>query len=166
MQDDLAGALFDHGREHHAAGVGDADQVGFEVSFHALGLLARNGPIGPLHGGGGDQDVEAAEHGAHALDGVRHLVGIADIGAQAHGGAAGLFDFQFGQIDFRLAARQQADARALGGESHRQTLADAAARPGDQNALSFNVVKDQFSTVAVKIPVRIRPPRFICTKMR
>ena len=50
-------------------------------------------------------------------------------------------------------------------KSHRQALADAAARAGDQHALPLTVFKDQFSTLASKAPVSICPPRFICTKI-
>jgi len=45
-----------------------------------------------------------------------------------------LLDFQLGQIQLRLAARQQGNARAGPGETHGQPFADAAAGAGDEHA--------------------------------
>ena len=97
---------------------------------------------------------------------MRQLFRIAHIGAQAQRRAARLFDLQFGQIEFGLTARQQPHSRTLGRESHSQAFADAAARPGDQNALPFDGVQESVLYFRGKGAGQHPPPRFICTKMR
>jgi hypothetical protein len=64
----------------------------------------------------------------HALHGGRHLFVIGDIRAQAHRATAAVLNFQLAQVHFWFAAGQQADTRALCGESDRETLSDAASR--------------------------------------
>jgi len=81
--------------------------------------------------------VDAAEFGAHAAGGGAHLFEVAHVGADAESGAPGVLDFQLGQIQFRLAASQEAYARALGRESYGQPLADAAAGAGDEYTFIF-----------------------------
>ena len=73
---------------------------------------------------------------------MRQLFRLAHIGAQAQRLSACLLDFQLGQIEFRLAARQQPHARPLGRKSHCQAFADAAAGAGDQNALPFDGIQE------------------------
>ena len=71
----------------------------------------------------------------HAVYGGADLLEIADIGAESQRRAAGVLNLEFGQIQLRLAARQQAHARAGGGEAQREALADAPAASGDQHSL-------------------------------
>jgi hypothetical protein len=52
-----------------------------------------------------------------------------------------------------LTARQQSDPRALGRESHGQAFTDAAARAGDQNALSFDGMQESVLYFRGKAPV-------------
>ena len=46
--------------------------------------------------------------------------------------AAGMFDFEFGEIEFGLAAAEESDADAGFGESDGEALADSAPGPSDQ----------------------------------
>ena len=81
-----------------------------------------------------DEDLDSAiEVDTGALDGGVHLLEIADVGADAQGGSAGVLDFQVAQIQFGLTARDESDAGALGRESNRKSLADATSRAGNQH---------------------------------
>jgi len=79
--------------------------------------------------------VYSAEDHAHAVHRRTHLLEIAHIGADAQGGAAGVLNFEFGQVQFRLAPGEQTDPRAGRGKPQRQPFAHTAARPGDQDPL-------------------------------
>ena len=83
---------------------------------------------GPLHGRGADQHVDAAQVDAHLVHHRGHTFIIANVGQDFRCGAAGVADFQMAEIDFRFAARQQADLRAARRESDGQTFSDSAAR--------------------------------------
>jgi len=57
---------------------------------------------------------------------------IANVGADAQSGAARMFDLQMTEIEFGFTAREEPNARAFPREADGQTLADPAARAGDQ----------------------------------
>jgi hypothetical protein len=71
---------------------------------------------------------------AHPIHRGIDLLEIGDIGADAKGIAAGVFDFQMRQIQFRLAASKQAYSIAGGRKPDRQPLTDASARTRYEHA--------------------------------
>ena len=124
----------------------DADEVDFDGFVPALGLGGEQRPDRPLHGGRCDQHVHAAESDSHPIHRGRELFQVAHVGAQAQGVAAGLLDFELGEIQFRLAACQQPDTRSGLRESQGQPFSDSASGAGDQYVLTANAgQKSRFS---------------------
>ena len=120
-----------------AACIRHADQVDVSmVWFQSFALQERNGPTGPCTPAAAIRTSSPPKLIAQTVHRVRQFVGFAHIGAQTHGVAARLFDFQFCQVEFGLRARQQADLRARRGEPQGQALADAAAGARDQYTLA------------------------------
>ena len=68
----------------------------------------------------------------HAVDRGRDLFEVADVGAEAMRNAAGVFDFEFGEIEFALAAADESDADASSGESNGQAFSDSTPGASDQ----------------------------------
>jgi hypothetical protein len=62
----------------------------------------------------------------HAVYGRADLLEVRDVGANAQGVAAGVFDLQVRQVQLGLAARQQSYPIPGGGKPDRQPLADAS----------------------------------------
>jgi hypothetical protein len=60
------------------------------------------------------------------------LFEIPDVGAKPVGAAACILDFEFGDIEFSLAAAEEPDAHSGLGETNGKALADSAPGPGDQ----------------------------------
>ena len=131
----LPGTLLDHEGQRRPARVHGADEIGLDGLVPGFRLRGKKWSDGPLYPGRGDQYVEPAEDGAHAVGRRLQLLQVADVGADAERVSAGLFDFELRQVEFGLTARQQPHARAGFGEPHRQTFPDAPPGAGDQNAL-------------------------------
>ena len=77
--------------------------------------------------------MEATEGIVHAIDGAAHLIEVADVGAEAKSGSAGVFDFEFGEVEFGLAAGEEADLRSRGSKANGETFADAATGSRDED---------------------------------
>ncbi len=100
------------------------------------GLMSTSGPIGPLYSSRRDQDICTPPNTDRiALDRGAHLLIIAHIRPDAQRRASGVLDLQFRQVQFGLAACQQAYARTFRRKAYGQTLADTAARAGNQDYL-------------------------------
>jgi hypothetical protein len=87
--------------------------------------------------GSGNENVHGAKMDPHPVDCGANLLKIPDIGPESQGRAARVLDLELGQIQLRLAARQQAHTRAGGGKTQRQALADAPAASRDKDSLVF-----------------------------
>ncbi len=86
----------------------------------------------PEYRGVGDEHVNGAVELGHAIDGGRELLEIPHVGAKAMRGSAGMFNFQFGEVEFALAAAEESDAEPGAGETYRQALSDSPPGAGDQ----------------------------------
>jgi hypothetical protein len=78
--------------------------------------------------------VGASEDHLHTVDSGSHLLEVAHVGADAQRHSAGMFYFQFGQVQLRWTTGKKADTGSRRRKTDRQTLADTAARTGDQDA--------------------------------
>jgi hypothetical protein len=70
---------------------------------------------------------------ARAFDGGVHLLEIADVGADAESGSAGVLDFEVTEVEFGFASRDESYAGAVGREANGKALANAASRAGNQH---------------------------------
>src|SRR5262249_51865167 len=95
-------------------------------------------PDRPLNSSRGDQHVESAKDRPNPVGGGLHLLEIAHVGANAERVAAGLLDFQFGQVQFGLASREQSDSGAGLRKADREPLPDSPPGAGNQYALVSN----------------------------
>jgi hypothetical protein len=73
----------------------------------------------------------------HPIDAGSYLFVIAHVGADAEGNASGMFDFEFGEVEFRRAAGEQSDAGSGRSETHGQAFPNSPARTGYQNTFIF-----------------------------
>ena len=107
------------------------------VSAHCRGLISQSGPMGPWMAAAATSTSSRAEGRAHARHRGADLVRIAHVRADPQRGAPGVLDLQFGQVQFRLAPRQQPHPGARRRKADRQALADSPARARDQDDLVF-----------------------------
>ncbi len=142
--DDLAGALLHQARQHGAHRIHHSEKVDIQGFGPLFGPVGKQRANGPEHAGRGHQAVDAAEHHLHPIHGGHQLFQVAHVGAQPQGVAAGLLDFELGQVEFRLAPGQQPHAGSGLRQPQRETLTDAPPRPGDQDAFVTNVAQDEF----------------------
>ncbi len=143
----LAASAHDHLRQHGAAGIHYADDVGLKNFLPIARAMFDEGPDGTEHRGVGDQDVNGPVELGHAVDGGGELFEIAHVGAKAVCDAARMFDFEFGEVEFALAATKEPDAEAGAGETNRKPLSDSP--PG---------ASDQRGHLLVRVQMRILPP--------
>jgi sorbitol-specific phosphotransferase system component IIA len=73
----------------------------------------------------------------HAFDSADHLLVVTNVGAQSHGDAAAMFDFEMGQVQLSFRSSQQSDAGSSLGKAQREPLPDASAGAGDEYAFVF-----------------------------
>ena len=136
---DFPGAPLHHFGKDRSTGMHDAEDISFESLAPGPGIGIVHEADGPLHAGGGDQNVGAAEAGAHPFGGHNHAVEFADITREAEGDTAGVLDFEMGEIDFGFGAGDEADGGTYGGETDGEAFPDSATGPGDENAFSLQV---------------------------
>src|SRR5258708_3256171 len=132
--DNLAGALLDHPRQYRAAGMHHTDHVRFDGFGPCVDGSLRQGADRALHGGGADQHLNSAKLYAHAIDSGADLFEIPDVGSNAEGNAARVFNLQCGQVQFGFAAGEQSDTGSRGCKSDGQPFSDAAAGARYKNA--------------------------------
>jgi hypothetical protein len=83
----------------------------------------------------------ASKNGTHAIGGRHQLLEVADIGPDTQGGTTGMLDFEFSQVEFGLAPRQQTNPGARGRKSQSQALPNAPASSGNQYTFIFERIQ-------------------------
>ena len=78
---------------------------------------------------------------------VGELLDIPNVGAKAMRHAAGVLDLELGEVEFRLAAAEESDAKPGARETDRQPFPDSPPRAGDQRG-----------HMLVRVQMRILPP--------
>jgi hypothetical protein len=131
-------------RQHGAHRVHHSEKVDIQGFGPRLGPAGEQRADRPEDAGRGHQAVHAAQHHLHAIHRGHQLFQVAHVGAQPQGVAAGLLDFELGQVQLRLASGQQPHAGSGLRQSQREPLPDASPRPGDQDAFVTNVAQDEF----------------------
>src|SRR6476469_196912 len=82
---DLAAAALDHLRQHGAAGVHHADKIDLHSFGPLFGFDFDERSYRTLHGGGSDENLNAAEDGPHPVSRGAHLLEITYVGADTQG---------------------------------------------------------------------------------
>ncbi len=136
--DDLALALFDHAGKNNTAGIDDAEEVGVEGVEPRFGVVFEQGANGALDRGGANQDIDGSVAVAHEVDDAVEAFKVADVGGEFVADAAGVFDFEVGEVEFGGGAGDEANAGAGGGEADGEAFADAAASAGDDDVEPVN----------------------------
>jgi hypothetical protein len=68
----------------------------------------------------------------HTVDGGEDLLIISDVGPKSMGYSPGMFDFEFGDVEFALAPAKKADSDTGLGETNCEALSDSTPGASDQ----------------------------------
>ena len=131
--DDLAAAPLDHLGQNGPAAMEDADHVGGKKLVPVARPVLREGANRALHGGVGDQGMDAAPDRVHLLNARCHLIVVRDVGANAESRSTGMLNFEFSDVKFALAAPEQPYTKTCFSEAEGETFSNAASGPGDQD---------------------------------